>query len=209
MVRRPRTLPIVVTVAALVAASRISFCAGDGERPYTEEDPVAPISAYGRTKLAGERAIAQAGGTYAILRTSWVFSAHGNNFVKTMLRLGAERDALNIVADQCGAPTGARDIALACHEIARQLGSDPAKSGTYHFASAPDTNWAAFARAIFAGANITCDVTDIPSSAYPTPAARPLNSRLDCGTTRDVFGIDRPDWRRTLADILNDLDISS
>jgi dTDP-4-dehydrorhamnose reductase len=178
---------------------------GDGEKPWQPDDPTAPLGAYGRSKLKGEKAVRAAGGTHAILRTSWVVSAHGHNFVKTMLRLGAERDKLTIVADQIGGPTPARAIALACLSIAEQLTADPARSGTYHFSGAPDTSWAGFARAIFEVAGLACTVEDIPTSAYPTPARRPLNSRLDCTATKAVFGIERPDWRAGLHDILSDL----
>ena len=178
---------------------------GGGTAPWQPEDRTAPLGAYGRSKLAGEQAVWAAGGTYAILRTSWVVSAHGSNFVKTMLRLGAERDALNIVADQIGNPTGAAELAGACHAIARQVIADPAKGGTYHFFGAPDVSWADFAREIFAQAGLDCTVTDISSSEYPTPAQRPLNSRLDCRATETVFGISRPNWRETLTTILKDL----
>jgi len=179
--------------------------AGGGTAPWQPDDPTAPLGAYGRSKRAGEDAVRAAGGPHAILRTSWVVSAHGANFVKTMLRLGAERDGLNIVADQIGGPTGAREIAAACHAIARQLAQDPSKSGTYHFSGAPDVSWADFARAIFAQAGLTCAVTDIASSDYPTPAQRPLNSRLDCRATQAAFGLSRPDWRKTLTHILKEL----
>lgn len=179
--------------------------AGDGSTPWTPTHPVAPQNAYGRSKLVGEEAVRAAGGTHAILRTSWVVSAHGTNFVKTMLRLGAERDALTIVADQIGGPTPARDIARACLSIAAQLLEAQDKSGTYHFSGAPDTNWADFAREIFATAGLPCNVTNIPSSAYPTPATRPQNSRLDCRATETVFGIPRPDWRSGLTEILRTL----
>lgn len=178
---------------------------GSGTTAWRPEDATGPLGAYGRSKLKGEQRIAAAGGAYAILRTSWVVSAHGNNFVKTMLRLGAERDALTIVADQIGAPTMARDIAAACITMAQQLTADPSKAGIYHFSGAPQTNWADFAREIFAQANLNCAVTDIASSDYPTPAARPLNSRLDCTTLETVFDIPHPDWRRGLNDILQDL----
>jgi dTDP-4-dehydrorhamnose reductase len=174
--------------------------------PWAPTDPTDPQSVYGRTKRDGEIEIAKAGGRYAVLRTSWVVSAHGNNFVKTMLRLGAEREALTIVADQIGGPTGAAEIAHACIKIAKTLASEPEKSGIYHFSGAPDTSWADFARAIFDAAEIACDVTDIPSSDYPTPAKRPLNSRLDCTTTEAAFGISRPDWRESLTHILTQLD---
>lgn len=178
---------------------------GSGTAPWQPGDATGPLNAYGRSKLAGEEAVRAAGGAYAILRTSWVVSAHGNNFVKTMLRLGRERDRLTIVADQIGVPTPARDIAAACLAMARQLAEDAGKSGTYHLQGAPETSWADVARAIFAEANITCQVEDIPTTAYPTPAARPLNSRLDCASLEQAFGILQPDWRLGLRDILKDL----
>lgn len=178
---------------------------GSGNAPFKPEDPVAPLGAYGRTKLAGEEGVRAAGGPHAILRTSWVVSAHGKNFVKTMLRLGAERDRLTIVADQIGGPTPARAIAAACVTIAEQLASDPGKTGTYHFSGAPETSWAGFARAIFDEAGLSCEVADIPTSDYPTPARRPLNSRMDCTSTERVFGVARPDWRAGLRDIIHDL----
>ncbi|WP_170761190.1 dTDP-4-dehydrorhamnose reductase [Ruegeria lacuscaerulensis] len=178
---------------------------GSGEVPWQTTDTPAPVSAYGRSKLAGEEAVRRAGGTHAILRTSWVVSSHGNNFVKTMLRLGRERERLTIVADQIGAPTPGRDIAAACLEMARQIGKDPSKSGLYHLAGAPQTSWAGFAREIFRQAVIDCVVEDILTSDYPTPAARPLNSRLDCTLLENVFGIPQPDWRLGLTDILKDL----
>ncbi|GGX70270.1 NAD(P)-dependent oxidoreductase [Tateyamaria omphalii] len=179
---------------------------GSGTAPWPTEAPTGPLGAYGRSKLVGEEAVRSSGATHAILRTSWVVSAHGNNFVKTMLRLGKERDALTIVADQIGGPTPARAIAAACHAMALQLIKDPDKSGTYHFSGAPDCSWADFARGIFDAAGISCAVTDIPSSDYPTPAARPANSRLDCSTLTDTFGIARPDWGQGLKDILNNLE---
>ena len=173
--------------------------------PWFEDDATGPLGVYGASKLAGEQGVRAAGGSHAILRTSWVVSAHGNNFVKTMLRLGAERDNLTIVSDQIGGPTCARDIAATLMEMAKQLHADPSKSGTYHFASGPDASWADFAREIFAQSGIACDVIDIPSSSYPTPAARPKNSRLDCTKLSTVFNITRPDWRVGLADILRTL----
>lgn len=178
---------------------------GAGNAPWREGDMPAPINAYGRSKLAGEAAIAEIGGTWAVLRTSWVVSAHGNNFVKTMLRLGAERDALTIVADQIGGLTPARDIARACHHMAQNLISEPNKGGIYHFSGTPNASWADVARAVFEVANLTCAVTDIPSSDYPTPAPRPLNSRLDCYKIKKTFGIKRPDWRAGIADIVKEL----
>ena len=179
---------------------------GVGDTPWMPADPTDPQGVYGRTKRDGEVAIVKTGGRYAVLRTSWVVSGHGNNFIKTMLRLGAEREALTVVADQIGGPTGAAEIAQACITIAKTLVTEPEKSGIYHFSGAPDTSWADFARAIFDAAKIPYAVTDIPSSDYPTPAKRPLNSRLDCKTTEASFGISRPDWRESLTHILTQLD---
>jgi dTDP-4-dehydrorhamnose reductase len=178
---------------------------GTGDQPFAPDHPTAPLGAYGRSKLAGEQGVRDAGGAYAILRTSWVFSAEGANFVKTMLRLGVERDALNVVSDQIGGPTQADAIAQACLAIAAQLQTAPDKSGTYHFAGQPATSWAGFARAIMAQAGLACQVTDIPSSAYPTPARRPLNSRLDCSTLQAAFGISPPDWKVGLVRVIEQL----
>lgn len=178
---------------------------GSGEDARAEDAPVGPLGVYGQTKLDGERAVAAAGGSWAVMRTSWVFSVHGANFVKTMLRLGAERERLTIVADQIGGPTPAGDIAAALLSIAEQMRADPGKGGVYHFAGAPDVSWADFAREIFAQAGLSVAVEDIPSSAYPTPARRPGNSRLDCGAIARDFAISRPDWRIGLAAVLKEL----
>lgn len=180
--------------------------AGTGDAPWQPDDPTAPQNAYGRSKLAGEIGIRNSGAVHVILRTSWVVSAHGANFVKTMLRLSETRDALNVVADQIGGPTPARDIAAACLQMAEQLIADPSKSGTYQFSGAPDVSWADFARAIFEQAGKAVTVTPIPTTDYPTPAKRPLNSRMDCGATQQVFGIERPDWRDGLNMILQELE---
>ncbi len=178
---------------------------GSGDRPWVETDPTGPLGVYGATKLAGEQGIAAAGGQWAVLRTSWVFSAHGGNFVKTMLRLGAERDELRVVADQHGGPTPAADIAAACLTMAQAMRADPARGGIYHFAGAPDTTWAGFARAIMSQAGLACQVSDIASSDYPTPARRPANSRLDCSAIARDFGVARPDWQAGLAQVLLEL----
>lgn len=178
---------------------------GQGDMPWTPSSPTAPLGVYGASKLAGEVGVRAAAGSHAILRTSWVFSAHGINFLKTMLRLANTRDHLTIVSDQIGGPTPARAIAAACLTIADALVADPSKSGTYHFTGAPDVSWAGFARAIFSAAGKSVTVEDIPSSAYPTPAPRPKNSRLDCRTTQDVFGITRPDWVEGITEVLADL----
>ncbi len=178
---------------------------GAGTEPFSPDHPTAPLGAYGRSKLLGEDGVRGAGGAYAILRTSWVFSAHGNNFVKTMLRLGAERDALSIVADQIGGPTPAAGIAAACLKMAQDLARGQGASGTYHYSGAPDVSWADFAREIFAQAGLSVEVSDIPSSAYPTPAARPANSRMDCSRLKTAFNIEQPAWRDALAAVLTDL----
>lgn len=178
---------------------------GSGSQPWRPEDVPGPVSAYGRSKLAGEAAVRAAGGISVILRTSWVFSETGTNFVKTMLRLGADRDALNVVADQIGGPTAAADIAATCIAVVEGLIADPARAGTYHYSGAPDVSWAEFARSIMAQAGLATQVTDIPTSAYPTPATRPLNSRLDCRDLKTHFGIARPNWRASLATVVNKL----
>ncbi|MFY9211430.1 MAG: dTDP-4-dehydrorhamnose reductase [Aestuariivita sp.] len=170
---------------------------GTGETPFKPADPTAPLSAYGRSKRAGEIAIAAAGGVHAILRTSWVFSAHGSNFVKTMLRLSESRDSLNVVDDQIGGPTPADDIARTLIRMARAL-KDGQGGGIYHYAGAPVASWADFARETFSQAGRRTAVQGIPSSEYPTLAARPLNSRLDCATLKTDFGITQPDWKAGL-----------
>jgi len=182
---------------------------GGGTRPFAPNDATAPQNAYGRSKLTGEQGIRATGASHAILRTSWVFSAHGINFVKTMLRLSESHNELRVVDDQVSGPTPARAIAVACLEVARQLQADPGKSGTYHFSGAPNVSWCDFARAIFAGAGRATRVQSIPTREYPTPASRPLNSRLDCSTIEKTFNIARPDWRAGLADALTELGFST
>ena len=147
---------------------------GSGTTPWSIRDTPNPKNAYGRSKLKGEWAIKASGCAHAILRTSWVISAHGNNFVKTMRRLSETRDYITVVDDQIGGPTPARDIAMACLQIAEQLTQDPSKSGTYHFSGAPDVSWADFAREIFDQARKSMTVTPIPTTDYPTRAQRPL-----------------------------------
>jgi dTDP-4-dehydrorhamnose reductase len=188
----------------LVHISTDYVFAGTGTAPHRPGDPTGPLSAYGASKLAGEEAVRAAGGVHAILRTSWVFSAHGTNFVKTMLRLSATRDRLSVVADQTGGPTWAGDIADACLTVAAALARDPALTGTYHYAGAPDVSWAGFARAILSVAGRSTMVEDIPTTGYPTPAPRPANSRLDCTATETAFGLPRPDWQPGLAQVLRD-----
>ncbi len=175
---------------------------GIGQIPFLPDDPTGPLNAYGRSKLCGEVGVRAAGGAYAILRTSWVFSEHGSNFVKTMLRLGASRDSLQVVADQIGGPTPARAIAAACLRMAEVLQDAPSHSGTYHFAGAPHSSWAGFARAIMAKAGLACRIEDIATADYPTAARRPLNSRLNCAGL-DRFGLSQPDWRLELGAVID------
>lgn len=181
---------------------------GSGAVPFKPTASTSPINAYGRTKLSGEQGVAAAGGRAAILRTSWVVSSHGSNFVKTMLRLSETRDALNIVGDQIGGPTPAADIARTVVEMGAQLAEGRGAPGVYHYAGKPSVSWAEFAAEIFSQAGRHVDVEAIPSSDYPTPARRPQNSRLDCSTLEDVFGIMSPDWRIGLSQILKDLEIN-
>lgn len=178
---------------------------GSGTRPWRESDPTGPLGVYGATKLAGEQGVAAAGGQWAVLRTSWVFSAHGANFVKTMLRLGHERDELGIVADQTGGPTPAADIAAALLTMAGAMRGG-ARGGLYHFTGAPDVSWADFADEIFAQAAVDCRIRRIATADYPTPSKRPGNSRLDCSAIARDFGIARPDWRAGLTSVLTNLE---
>lgn len=191
----------------LVHISTDYVFAGTGYTPWAPGDATVPINAYGRSKLAGEEGIRASGATHAILRTSWVFSAHGANIVTTMLRLSDTREQINVVDDQIGGPTPARAIAAACLAIAQQMQDAPERTGTYHFSGAPDANWCSFARAILAASGRPTRVQDIPTSAYPTPAARPLNSRLECDTTISIFGLPRPDWQAGLEECLTDLEV--
>ncbi len=180
---------------------------GSKATAYTEDDAPAPLSAYGRSKLGGERAIAAAGGRHLIFRTSWVYGLHGANFMKTMLRLARERNELRVVGDQVGAPTWSRHLADATsHVLARKDIPD----GLYHLAAAGETSWHGYAEAIFGEAlraglleNIPV-VNRIASADFPLPAARPANSRLDCSRFRRDFGLALPDWRTGLIDCLAD-----
>jgi len=180
---------------------------GKGTAPFKPDDPARPINAYGRSKRLGELAVVDSGAAYAILRTSWVFSATGQNFVKTMLRLSDAHPTLLVVADQIGGPTPAAAIAQACLTIAEALRAAPDLSGIYHFSGTPATSWSDFAREIFARAGRNTSVTDIATADYPTPAQRPGNSRLDCSTLA-AFGLRAPDWRRGLEQVLQEIGAS-
>jgi len=179
---------------------------GLGTTPWSVTDIPKPQNAYGRSKLKGEQAIKASGCIHAILRTSWVVSSHRNNFVKTMRRLSETKDRITVVDDQIGGPTCARDIAQTCLSIAEQLIQDPSKSGIYHYSGQPNVSWCQFANAIFEQMDCKTIASPIPTTEYPTPASRPLNSRLDCEVTQDTFGIARPFWRDGLEKILRDLE---
>jgi len=171
--------------------------AGDRSDPYREDDDTAPLGVYGASKLAGEEIIGSTLARHIILRTSWVFSATGNNFVKTMLRLGRERSELGIVGDQRGCPTSAQSIAQILMLIAdRYLVGGEIDWGTYHYCGTPATSWYDFAAQIFkqAGGYDGLILKRIPTSAYPTPAARPMNSVLNCGKLEANFGIQQSSW---------------
>lgn len=180
--------------------------AGDLDRPYVETDVTGPRSVYGQSKLEGERLIAQAHPQHIIMRTAWVYSPFGKNFVKTMLKLAETRDSLSVVADQWGNPTGALDIADAILRVADHLAAMPDFSayGTYHLTGTGDVNWSGFARAVFeeslkrGGAAAT--VSDIATSQYPTKAARPANSRLSTQKFKETFGWAPPEWRKSLSE---------
>ncbi|MGI4720200.1 MAG: dTDP-4-dehydrorhamnose reductase [Janthinobacterium lividum] len=180
---------------------------GSKDGAWVETDATNPLSAYGRSKCEGELRIRAAGARHLILRTSWVFAGRGGNFARTMLRLAKERDTLDVVADQFGAPTGAELLAdataLALYRIAGRGADGDALSGTYHLAASGATSWHGYARhvveqALLHGAELKAGpdgVRPIPASAYPAPAARPANSRLDCRKFQDSFDLHLPDWR--------------
>lgn len=186
---------------------------GTKPAPYTEEDPVAPLGAYGASKEAGEAAVRAACPRHVILRTSWVYAAHGANFVRTMLRLGAEREEMRVVADQHGAPTAASDIAAAIVTIAGRIaeakGGRDVPWGTYHFTGTGETTWHGFAERIFRRLKTATGrrprLQAIATADYPTPARRPANSRLDCARIRTAFGIEAPRWEDSLDRVLDEL----
>jgi dTDP-4-dehydrorhamnose reductase len=168
---------------------------GTKSSPYIEEDSPNPLSVYGKTKLAGEQAVAASGADYLILRTSWVYSTRGKNFVLTILRLAAERPELKVVGDQHGAPTWARDIA---ETTARVLDEPKERSGLFHLSASGATSWFGFATEILRISGQTTPVRSIPSSEFPSPAARPANSVLDNTKFRTRFGFELPSWQSSL-----------
>ena len=179
---------------------------GSKTAPYLETDVTAPLGVYGQTKLAGEKAIQERYSRHIVLRTSWVFSDLGTNFVRTMLNLGRSRPLLKIVDDQVGGPTAAGDIAQALLTIARHVAGRDDLWGIYNFAGAPEVTWCGFAREIFRQAGLTPAVEPIETREYPTPAKRPANSILDCSRIAANFGLPQPDWRLALAEIVPTLE---
>jgi dTDP-4-dehydrorhamnose reductase len=194
----------------LVQVSTDYVFSGDKAGAWEVDDPVAPLGVYGASKLGGELAVRTSGVRHAIVRTAWVVSAHGSNFVRTMLRVAEARDQLAVVNDQRGSPTAAADLAQALATIAVRLADDPhAPSGTFHFSNAGDISWADFAIEIFRQSALrggpSAEVARILSSDYPTPARRPANSRLSHTAIHDAYGIVPRDWREGLSDILDQL----
>ncbi|MGG5870545.1 dTDP-4-dehydrorhamnose reductase [Pseudomonas peli] len=180
---------------------------GNHAEPYRESDATSPLSVYGRSKLAGEQAIQAVGGMHLILRTSWVYSQHGKNFLLTMQHLLQERESLSVVADQIGAPTWAGTIAQTTAQLVEQWRTGQAGPwGVYHLTAQGETSWFGFASAIAAhlrsqGKSVAT-LQPIPSSAYPTPAQRPLNSRLDCSRLQQDWHVQLPDWQAALEQCL-------
>lgn len=189
---------------------------GSGSTPWKETDATGPLNVYGASKREGEIAIEQAGGTYLVFRTSWVYDAWGKNFFNTMVRLFGEKETLKVVNDQVGAPTYALHLAQASLTVLQKaLAMEKFPSGIYHVCNSGETSWHGFAQAIFAlarmrdsseGSTLTCkQLVPIPSSEYPTPARRPLNSRLDCTKVRNTFGIALPHWEEGLKECFGEV----
>jgi dTDP-4-dehydrorhamnose reductase len=183
----------------------------DGSKPgpYREDDPVNPLGVYGRSKEAGDRALRGALAERVILRTAWVYSAHGHNFVKTMLRLAGERPVLRVVADQIGSPTSAADIAAAIATVVQRIAAGQGQWGTFNFTGAGAVTWHGFAETIFDLAEPwrgpAPRVEAITTTDYPTPARRPANSVLDCSRIGEAFGITPRPWRAALAEVIQEL----
>lgn len=185
---------------------------GSGQRPWQEDDATAPLSVYGRTKLEGEQLIAAHGPRHLIFRTSWVYAARGGNFAKTMLRLAKERERLTVIDDQFGAPTGAELLADVTAHAIRDTLRDPAKAGLYHLAAGGETTWHGYARFVLEQAQAAgvvlkagpAEVDAVPTSAFPTPATRPHNSRLSTNKLRSTFGLSLPSWQTGVARMLHE-----
>jgi dTDP-4-dehydrorhamnose reductase len=207
----------IAAAAAEVGACLVHYSTdyvfdGSGTRPWQEDDATGPLSVYGRTKLEGERRIASALPRHLVLRTSWVYAARGGNFAKTMLRLAREREELKVVDDQVGAPTGADLLADVTVHALRALLDDPAKAGTYHVAAAGETSWHGYARFVLAQARQMGEalkagpenVTPVPSSAFPSAARRPHNSRLSTTRVAEAFRLRMPPWEQGVARMLHE-----
>ena len=186
---------------------------GSGTRPWVETDAPAPLSVYGATKLEGEQHIQQTGCRHLILRTSWVYAARGGNFAKTMLRLGSERERLTVIDDQWGAPTGADLLADVTAHAVRHLQSRPGDGGLYHCVASGETNWHSYAKYVLEHARQAqpaielkaTEVAPVPTSAFPTPARRPHNSRLDTTRLQTTFGLALPPWQQGVARMLTEI----
>ena len=198
-----------ITGIPLIHVSTDYVFDGTQAHPYREDDPVNPLGVYGRSKEAGERAVRDGLAEHVILRTAWLYSAHGHNFVKTMLRLAATLPALRVVADQRGSPTAAGELAAAIVAVVRQIAAGQGRWGTFHFAGAGAVTWHGFAEAIFAIAapwrGPPPVVEPILTADYPTPARRPSNSVLDCSRIAQAYGIVPRPWREPLAEVLAEL----
>ena len=175
---------------------------GEGQAPWRPTDIMAPLNTYGRSKQMAEHGIKRVGGVHVILRTSWVFSDQNDNFVKKILKLAKSNNNLSVVSDQIGGPTAADDVSEAILKIGKMIIENKALSGTYHYSGREDINRANFAREILSQAGEETIVTDVLSSTFQPNADRPLNSRLDCSKTFDTFGIERPDWKHGLHNVL-------
>ena len=186
---------------------------GSGDAPRDEQTPVAPLSVYGQTKLEGEQLIQASGCRYLIFRTSWVYAARGGNFAKTMLRLAQEREHLTVINDQWGAPTGADLLADVTAHAIRHLQTRPQDAGLYHCVAGGETTWHAYAKYVIAQAQQAqsaikfkaTEIAPVPTSAFPTPAARPHNSRLDTRKLQTTFGLRLPDWQQGVARMLREI----
>lgn len=188
--------------ATLISISTDYVFNGKGTKPYTTDETTEPVNYYGYSKQVGEQLALNNNPATIIIRTSWVYSSHGNNFVKTMLRLMKERDTLNVVADQVGSPTYARDLATAILQIIDQLEKGNKQYGIFHYSNAGVTNWSDFAREIAQQASLSCMVNGITTTEYPTPAKRPAYSVMDTSKISTAYGIVMRDWKEALQECI-------
>ena len=203
----------VAAGAMLVHYSTDYVFDGSGNQPWREDAPTKPLNAYGQTKVEGEQAIRNSGCRHLILRTSWLYSARGGNFARTMLRLATERDKLEVIDDQVGAPTGADLLADVTAHALRGVFANPELAGTYHAVAGGATSWHGYARHVIEFARLAGrpirvqaqDIAPVASSAFPTPAQRPLNSRLDTRKLKQAFGLTLPDWQTGVERMLREV----